>query len=371
MKVLICPDKFKGSLSAVEAGAAMARGVKSQYPEAEITTIPMADGGEGSLDALHQKMDFSWQHVPSLDPLLRSVPGRYGVKNTTAHIEMALVNRLQLLQPMEQNPMLTSTLGTGILVADALQRGVKEIVLWVGGSATNDGGVGLAKALGFRFLDKDGKELSPIGSQLLHIRRVETPGSLPEVSFQLMTDVDNPLLGSNGAAQVYAAQKGASPEEVLQLDKGLQQLANVLEQQTGRSIRNMAGIGAAGGIGACLAAFCDLKIESGIAGLLDLYGFTELLKDADVVLTGEGKLDHQTLQGKTVKGIVQGSTQGKVPVWVFCGSSELLPKDWQQAGIEQVISIANEAQSLEYNLQNAAILLEQATIQAFKRFPFG
>lgn len=366
MRILVCPDKFKGSLSALEVCKAIQVGIQDVLPDAQITLAPMADGGEGSLEALAQVLDFTWQAVEVLDPLFRPIQSRYALAGREAHIEMAKASGLGLLSTEEQSPLFTSTLGTGQLIQHAIANGAEKICLWVGGSATNDGGMGLAQALGFRFLDVEGQPLPPTGENLTKIRSIKAPSPLPSIPIELITDVNNVLCGPKGAAQVFAEQKGASVKEITLLDQGLENLARVLELETSIAIEGIKGIGAAGGVGACIAAYMDVQIRSGIETLLKLYQINELLLGTDLVLTGEGKLDHQTLQGKVVQGVVKKAKAAQVPTWIVCGRSTLQPKEIEALGVQKIVLLQSETRSVEYCMTHAVELLKQATVEALQ-----
>lgn len=366
MRILVCTDKFKGSLSAYEACKAIETGINQQHPNAQTLLVPMADGGEGSLQALSRVLDLKSQSLMVSGPLFDSTECAYGYFGDVAHIEMAQASGLSLLLEKERNPLYTSSLGTGQLMAHAIANGAKKISLWVGGSATNDGGIGLAQALGFKFFNSQGRQLSPIGKNLASINAIEPPKHLSNTNIEVLTDVNNRLVGEQGAAYVFAAQKGALPEDIALLDDGLKNLADRLYLHTGKDVRNIAGMGAAGGVATVIASYMNVSIRSGIERLLDLYRFKDLLKKADLVITGEGKVDNQTLQGKVVQGIAHQARHAKIPVWVFCGHKSIGSEALSGLGVEKVVSLQNLGHSQQYCIDHAAELLSILTAQTLK-----
>jgi len=343
VKVVVAPDKFKGSLSAVEAARAMAEGVMDSEPEAEVVVCPMADGGEGTVDAVvaatgagvietdvsgplpGQRVKARWALLPV--GLSQGAAGGMpsamlsaGVK--TAVIEMAQASGLWLIPPESRDPMVATTRGTGELISAALDAGCGQVVVGIGGSGTVDGGTGMAAALGYRFLDADGRELAPGGAALELIDSIEAGGSdrrIGDSCFLVASDVDNPLVGSSGAAAVYGPQKGASPEQVRTLDKGLLSLGGLIREELGVNVLDLPGAGAAGGLGAGLAAFCGARIVSGVELVAALVGLRERIAGADLVLTGEGSLDDQTAHGKTPAGVSSIAGEMGVPVVMVAG----------------------------------------------------
>lgn len=343
MRILLAFDSFKGSLASHEVAAAFAEGLVSCCPEWQITTLPVADGGEGSLEAVMPHLHGVWREVEVCDPLGRPVSARYGTirSGEGALIELAAASGLPRLQPEERNPLLTSTRGTGELIAHALRSGCREIFLFLGGSATNDGGTGLLRALGYRFLDETGRELPEGGGSLVRLASIdeqERMGALNDATFHLICDVENPLYGPTGAAAVYGPQKGADPTMVELLDRGLARLSEVVLLHNGFSLDNLAGSGAAGGVAGGVAALLGGHIERGIDFILRQIDFDNLLKGYDLVITGEGRIDHQTLHGKAPQGILQAALRHQIPTIAFGGSVEPCP-ELASSGFREIRSI--------------------------------
>ncbi len=357
MKVLIAPDKFKGSLTAREVCSAISEAVKDVYPMAEATSLPMADGGEGTLDILTEVLQLEQRECRVRDPLFREKSAVYGVRDHKAYIEMALASGLQLLAPEERNAMHTSSIGTGDLLAHAVDHGAKEIYLFVGGSACHDGGTGLASALGFRFLDADGQKMDPIGVNLRLVSSIQNSDVTAEFKIHLITDVKNPLLGADGAAYQYARQKGANDVELALLEEGSANLAQVIKTKIGRRLDNLPGSGAAGGMALCTLGLFDGAIYGGMDTILDLVDFHERLAESDLVITGEGKVDEQTLQGKVIHGVSHMARQHSVPVLAVCGLNELSDDQVNELGLYAVTSLKTPEISTEYCVNHAYELL--------------
>ena len=324
MKVVIASDSFKGSLSSMDVAGAAAQGIADVFPDCEIVKVPVADGGEGSVDSLVSATGGKKISAASYDPLMRSMEASYGVlgDGRTAVIEISAASGLALLDENERNPMATSTYGTGVLISDALGRGYRNFIIALGGSATNDGGIGILSALGARFLDGKGNELYPCGESLSRIRSMDVSGLAKDVSASfcnIAVDVDNVICGENGAAYVFAPQKGADPHMVGLLDSGLDNLCAVLEKETGRHLRELKGGGAAGGACAGLFSVLPSKIARGAELVLEAAGFNSLLEDADFVVTGEGRVDMQTGMGKTPAAVAAAAERRGVPVICMAG----------------------------------------------------
>ena len=366
MKVLICPDKFKGSLSATEVGNAAKMGIKQVFPDASFELLPLADGGEGTLVVLSNLLDLQMVKVSVSDPLFRPVTATYGINGTNAYIEMARASGFELLSDEERSATKTSSVGTGELVQEAMARGAKSIYLFVGGSATNDGGIGMASALGFRFLDKEGSEVSPIGSNLSQIETIVNSEMSFDVTLHLVTDVQNPLLGKNGATFQYGPQKGATESDVQNLEKGMKHLSNLISKQYGKDVSTTPGSGAAGGMALSVLGLMNGTIQSGIDTILQAVDFEERLKTADLIITGEGKMDEQTLQGKVVHGVVEKAKSFNVPVLVICGDSQLDEHQIASLGVEQVLKLKTDELTVDYCLQNAAELITLRLSQYLK-----
>jgi glycerate kinase len=328
LAVLAAPDSFKGSLTSVEVARALSNGWARGRPTDSVRLAPLADGGEGTLEAI-LAAGGGWLPMPvsARDPLGRPIAARFLRDGDRAVVEMAEASGLSRVPESERDPMAASTFGTGLVLAAAIGLGVRDIVLGIGGSATNDGGSGLLRALGARFFDADGRELPDGGGPLRRLKQVDLAGLSPmlgEVSLTIASDVTNPLLGELGAAAVYGPQKGASPEQVAQLDASLRLLADRLEAATGRVVRDLPGAGAAGGTGFGLLTIADrfasLEVRPGVDLVMELTGFDEALASADVVLTGEGRIDAQTAHGKTCLGVARRSRAAGVPCIAFGGS---------------------------------------------------
>jgi glycerate 2-kinase len=373
MKIVIAPDKFRGSLDAEEVSKAMKEGTLLAFPEAEVSTIPLADGGEGTAKALTLHAGGEFVSARVYDPLGRNIEASYGLSpdHKTAFIEMASASGLWLLDLKERDPGLTTSYGTGQLIQDAINRGVKHIILGIGGSATNDAGIGLAAALGYRFMDSTGKEVPPNGEHLIHIHSIDSSSvirQLGSVKFTVACDVTNPLYGNQGASLVYAPQKGASLEKAEQLDKGLFILSKVASKAFGRDVSQVPGAGAAGGVGAGAMWFLNATLESGASIVLKQTQIEEHVRDADLVLTGEGKIDKQTLQGKLVLGLADICARHRVPIAAVCGTLEISAEEVRQAGLLYAVSSINRPMTLEQAQKEAHKLVYEATFHLVRLF---
>lgn len=363
MKTLICPDKFKGSLTAAEVARAVGKGLPNHF---KTTLIPMADGGEGSLEVVAENLAGKWISVTVNDPLFRPITANYYLSGETAYIEMAKASGYELLTDEERDCKKTTTFGTGELIQDAISREAKSIYLFIGGSATNDGGIGVAVALGYNFLDKSGNELSPIGDNLIHVHEIHSPKKVfSEIQFTVVCDVTNPFYGPNGAAHVYAAQKGANEKQIIELDKGLQNLAEIIEQKFKIDLQKLPGAGAAGGLGGGAIAFLHATVKSGTKTLIEITGLEEKIKLSDLVITGEGKVDKQSVSGKLIDGICELARKSDVPVWIICGISEILQADLANLGVAKVIELVNEETPSTYAIQHAKELIEKRVKSCF------
>lgn len=352
MKILLAPDKFRGSLDAPQVCEAMTKGICMVSPKIEVVSLPMADGGEGTLDLLLWYSRGKKQTAKVQDPLGRKIDAEYGLSadGKTAFIEMATASGLRLLKREERNPLKASTFGTGELIKLVLEAGVKNIILGIGGSATTDAGIGMAAALGWQFLDENGQELSPIGENLIKIKVIKPPSFTIDnssLNIKVACDVTNPLFGKNGASYVYGPQKGADKQAVEQLDEGLRNIANVFERDFGKNYAQISGTGAAGGLGFGTMAFLNAELKEGVKLLMDFCDFDKHLKDVNLVITGEGKIDNQTLQGKLIKGITDRATHAKIPIVAICGTLDVSPQELQEIGIKYATSILNRPMNLE------------------------
>lgn len=324
-KIVIAPDSFKGCLSASDVAECCVAGVREVFPDAEVVALPIADGGEGTADALAESLKGEFVHCQVSDPLGRGVTGRYliGKDGEAAVIETASAAGLPLLSEEERNPMKTTTFGLGELIMDAAERGCREICVGLGGSATNDGGMGMLAALGVKFLDSSGRELAGRGENLSRVERIVVDNvcnRLKDIKFTVACDVDNPFCGPDGAAFVFAPQKGADPEMVRQLDNGMSHFAEIVRGVTGINVATLPGAGAAGGLGGAFAAFLGGRLVPGIDMVLDVAGFENHLSGADLIITGEGSVDAQSLMGKVVSGVLKRAKVRDVPVAVIAGA---------------------------------------------------
>lgn len=367
MKIAIAPDKFKGSLTGLEFCSIVQEELKRYDKEIELIKLPLADGGDGTIDTVQFYIDGEIISAKVNDPLMRVIEATYlySTLNKIAFIEMAKASGVALLNSNEQNPLETTTFGVGELIVDAIKRGAKTIILGVGGSATNDAGIGMAKALGFKFLDSNGVELEGKGRDLNNLHSIVSP-SLKKVKFKIACDVNNPLFGPDGAAQVYAPQKGASPEIVKELDRGLENFHNVVKNQFGIDLQNVSGTGAAGGLGAGGILFLDATLRSGIELIKDLANFDNRIKDVDWIITGEGKLDNQTLSGKVIKGVLDSKTDQKLAL--FCGINRLRPDQVADCKIDSIIELSTYAESIEDSIANSEIYLRKAISEFARRY---
>ncbi len=373
MHTLIIPDKFKGSLTATEVCNSVSKGILSVYPNSKITKLPLADGGEESLETLEATLNLSRIYLKVNNPLFIPTKAWYGIKNDTAYIEMAKASGLQLLEKGEQNPMDTTSYGTGELIIDAIKNGAKIIYLFVGGSATNDAGIGLASALGYSFLDGNNNVIEPIGSNLKHICKIENSCNIDfnEIVFYVLTDVTNTLFGENGAAFVFAAQKGASKKEIVELDEGLENFNFLTKKHFEKDFSNIAGSGAAGGIGAGVMCFCNAELKSGINEIIKLLNIEQKIEDADLVITGEGLFDHQTLQGKVVKGVMDLCKKKNKPLAILCGATNFTKDEINEFNPIIIKPIKTESISIEDSMGNAFNLLTERTIELLQSEQFN
>jgi len=325
MKIVIAPDSFKESLTAPEVAQLVANGFREILPDADYVLLPIADGGEGTVEAMVAATGGTLHQVPVTGPLGEAVEGFYGLSGDgkTAFIEMAAASGLALVPPDARNPLQTTSRGTGELVLSALDRGVRELIIGIGGSATNDGGAGMLQALGVHLLDENGKEIDPGGGGLGTLATIDVSGldqRLAECRVQVACDVDNPLTGPSGASAVFGPQKGATAAMVAKLDANLKKFGTLLEKLTGNRIIDKPGAGAAGGMGAALLGVLNATLRPGVEIVIEAVGLEDVLANADLVITGEGKLDSQTASGKAPAGVAKAATRHGVPVIGLGGS---------------------------------------------------
>lgn len=349
-RIVVASDSFKGSLTSLQVAGALEQGIHDVFPSCEVVKVNVADGGEGTMDALADALGGRTVPVQVHDPLGRPVTARYVIVDggQTAVIEMSVASGLTLLKPDERNPMNTSTFGTGELVADALLRGCRRFLIGIGGSATNDAGMGMLSALGVRFLDQDGKVLEGIGRNMENVADIDLGGMAPEIydsEFIVACDVASPFCGPDGAAYVFAPQKGADHQMVESLDRGMSHLAEVVLRVTGRDIADVPGAGAAGGLGGAFLAFMDARLERGVDMVLDALGFDSIIEGADLVITGEGRIDAQTMTGKTPYGVLQRALAHRVPAVAVGGSVDLENVGYIK-GFEHIVQATPEGMAL-------------------------
>lgn len=350
MNILICPDSFKNSLNAIEVSKAIELGVQKNNKNHNIKKLPLADGGEGSLDVLINNEQGKYITVPVKNPLLRDIQASYGVINKTAVIEMARAAGLDLLKPEERNPMLTTTYGVGELIKHALDQGIQKFIIAIGGSATNDCGIGVASALGVKFLDEEGKPIKNTGQGLASLHKIDYDNIDQRIlssEIKVLCDVNNPLYGKNGAAYVYAKQKGASEEMIKTLDSNLKHFSKIVKNTFNEDISNMPGSGAAGGLGAGLMLFLKGKLVSGFDTIRVILDLEKYIESSDLIITGEGKIDSQSFNGKVAIEVSKIAKKYNKPVIGIVGSYEDDLKKFHDQGMTSVFSIIHNPMTLE------------------------
>jgi glycerate 2-kinase len=376
VRVVIAPDKFKGSLTALEAAAAMAVGVARAAPEASIDQVPMADGGEGTTQALVAATGGSFREAQVTGPLGDPVIACFGLlgDGRTAVLEMAAASGLVLVPPEKRNPLVATTRGTGELLLAAIAAGARRVVIGIGGSATNDGGAGFGQAIGFRLLDDQDRDLEPGGGNLARLARIDRlarRSELEGVEIAVACDVTNTLCGPRGASAVYGPQKGANPSMVEILDQNLAHFAAVVERDLGVAIKDLPGSGAAGGLGGGLVAFAGGKLEPGALLIIDAVKLAERLENADLCLTGEGAIDAQSAFGKTAVGVAQLARSLNCPTLALAGSIGPGSRAVLEHGVDAYFAICPGPLSLEEAIDQAGPLLEQSAEQAVRGFLAG
>ncbi len=371
MKIVVAPQSFKGSLPAREVAEAIAGGIRRVMAEAEVVVLPMADGGEGTVDSLVYATGGRTMQTEVTGPLGDRVPAAWGIlgDGMTAVVEMASASGLVLVPPDRLDPLIATTYGTGELVRAALDSGCRRLIIGIGGSATNDGGAGMAQALGAKLNDREGRGLPPGGAALAGLRQIDISGlddRLAECQVTVACDVTNPLCGKEGASWVYGPQKGATEEMSRQLDEALANYASIIKKDPGIDVSDLPGAGAAGGLGAGLVAFLDARLLSGFEIISDAVGLVEHLKGAVLVFTGEGRLDTQTAFGKTVAGVAKHAKMLGVPVVVIAGELHGDLNELYRQGIDAALSIAPGPISLEESEADAARLITDTTERALR-----
>lgn len=373
MKIVIAPDSFKGSMSAVDVASCMKTGIKKALSETETVLVPVADGGEGTMESLVASTEGKLIDVTVKGPLLKPVKAAYGVlgDGETCVVEMASASGLMLITEDERNPMLTTTYGTGELIKAALKQGYRKFILAIGGSATNDGGAGMLQALGMRLLDKDGELIGFGGAELGRVAKLddeEFDFRIAESEFLIASDVQNPLIGPDGASYVFGPQKGATAAMVKQLDEYLAHWADLIEAKQGVRLHDKPGAGAAGGIGGAFQAFFPSATRRGIDIVIEYTDLEKKLKGADFVLTGEGQIDFQTASGKTPMGVAQAAQKQGIPVFAIAGSVGEGIEQLYQYGITSVFSLVNGPMTLEEAMSGCGPCLQFTTEQITRTF---
>jgi glycerate kinase len=376
MRIIVAPDSFKGSVSALGVAEAMERGIRAVFPAAEVIKVPIADGGEGTVEALVAATAGRLMHTKVTGPMGEPLSAHWGISGDglTAFIEMASASGLPLVPKERRDPRIASTFGTGELMKAALDAGLRRLVVGIGGSATNDGGSGMARALGVRFLDAEGHDLPEGGAALARLARIDLSGldqRLAETSILVACDVDNPLCGSRGASAVYGPQKGATPEMVAELDGALAVLAKVATAVTGRDIASSPGAGAAGGLGAGLLFFTPASLRPGVSIVLETTGFETLIQDVDLVITGEGRTDFQTAMGKAPVGVAEVARRHGVPVICLSGGLGDGADEVLDHGIDALVSTVPQPMTLEACMAQGATLVEAAAARVCRLLKVG
>lgn len=375
-KIVVAPNAFKGSLSSSNAARAIKKGVLAASPGCEVLCVPLADGGDGLTEVMINVLAVEPVRVEVKGPIFQPLTATfaYSKKNYTAVVEMAQASGLALLAEELRDPTRTTTFGTGQLILEALNLGARRIIVGLGGSATCDGGIGMAAALGYRFFDLEGNELDPIGDSLIKIHSVDTSRvdkKISEVEFQGVCDVNNPLTGKNGASPVYSPQKGATPEQVEQLDQGLMNLARVVRRDLGINLERISGAGAAGGLGAGIYCFLGAKLEKGIDLVMDVVGLAEKLQGARLVITGEGQIDYQTKFDKAPAGVARLARKADIPCIALCGGIGERINELRDIGMTAVFSICKGPTSREKAMDDSFTLLAAAAEESVRLFLAG
>lgn len=358
MKIVIAVDSFKGCLSSSSIAEAVEEGILNVLPGCEVIKVPIADGGEGTVEALVDATRGKIITLPVHNPLMQPIRASYGMTGDgqTAIIEMSAASGLSLIPPKPGNVMHTTTFGTGEMIADAIKQGCRNFIIGVGGSATNDAGIGMMQALGVRFTDETGNEVEKGGKSLSAIRSIDTQYQLTELqdcTFHIATDVTNPFYGPQGAAHIFGSQKGGDEEQIEILDKGMKHLAGLILETSGKDIERLPGAGAGGGMGGGCIAFLQANISSGIELIMDYLHFNEIIRGADLVITGEGKIDQQTLFGKVPVGIARTAASQHIPVIAITGQLDITAdKELREAGLSAIFPIHPAPISLEKAMQS-------------------
>ena len=365
MKVVIAPDSYKGSLTAMEVANCIEEGIKRYNKNIEVVKVPMADGGEGTVQALVDATGGRIINLKVCDPLLREVDSFYGIlgDGNTAIIEMAAASGINLLDRNELNPLITSTYGTGQIINDAIERGCKNIIVGIGGSGTNDGGAGMLRALGIRFLNEEGRDIQEGGAALKELHSIDKKNFNKRISkcnIKVACDVDNPLCGLNGASHVFGPQKGASKEDIELLDEALNQYAKIIKNEFNIDVLNIPGSGAAGGSGAAFLAIGS-KLERGIDIVINETNLQTMIESADIVFTGEGRIDFQTKFGKAPYGVAKEAKKNGLPVIAICGEIGEGYDELYNHGFTSIFSIVNKPMTLEESIKDSKKLIRDVS----------
>lgn len=375
MKFLLASDSYKGSLSTLQVAEQIKKGVMKVFPDAEFICVPVADGGEGTVDTMVSNLGGEYRTVEVTAPDGRRIKAQYGLlKNKKVVIEMAAASGLPIVPKENRNVMKATTYGTGEMIRAALSEDCDQIYIGIGGSATNDGGVGMAQALGYSFRDINGCEVGFGGGELKKIVTIDASNvdkRLKDKQIVVMSDVTNPLCGKTGASAIYGPQKGATPDQVKELDEGLKHFARLVKEQMGLDLLDMPGAGAAGGLGAGLVAFTGAKIKSGIETVLEVAGFKEKLDWADIVITGEGKIDSQSVLGKVISGISEMAKEKDVPVIAVSGAIDYGAEVIYEKGVSTMEAAVCKTMLLDEAVKNADILVENAVERVMRAIKIG
>lgn len=375
MKLVFAPDSYKGSLSAERICELLDITAKKVFGECETIGIPVSDGGEGASDVVVAAKNGQFREVEVCGPMGKKVTAKYGIfDGDSAIIEMAAASGLPLVPTTERNVRRATTYGTGELIRDALDLGIRKFNIAIGGSATNDGGIGCAAALGVRFLDETGGELEAVPENLGKISRIVLDGVHPavkEAEFTVICDVTNPLLGATGATRIFGPQKGAAPEDQEFLEEGMTNYARILEETFGRDIAGTPGAGAAGGLGAGLMAFTDAKLKRGIETILGILDFDHVIQGADLVVTGEGRMDYQSVFGKVPFGVGMAAKKQGIPCVAIVGGMGKDASDIYEYGVDSIITTVNGAMSVEEAMENAEEMFLNAAERMFRLIRVG
>lgn len=372
MKVIISPDSFKGTLSALEAAQAIEQGIKQGNPGVETVLIPVADGGEGTMEALVLATNGHFVKTIVLDPLGREIEASFGVlgNQSTCVIEMASASGITLLHNTERDPRIASSFGTGQLIKSALEQGFRDFIICIGGSATNDAGVGMLRALGLRLLDESGRDVQKSIDGLYEVKQLDFSNwdtRLAESNISIACDVNNPLVGEHGASAIFGPQKGVKADEIDYFDQALTHWANIVEKEKGIRLHDYRGAGAAGGMGGALIAFLQGKFHQGIHLVLDVMEYSKKIKGANYIITGEGKSDVQTLHGKAPMGVLQCANQYEIPTILLSGHIEEQDKQMLEEHFHQVVSVVNESITTDMAMKEATKYLSQRAYETFSK----